>query len=299
MVQLGPVVVRKTIAATQEVVWRILIDAQQRHLWWPDTTIDALVGGEITEVWQEGEHTNLVSRNAHGVIDVLIPERTLGFRWRDQADAHTTTVVIMIRPADEDHEHTTITVIESGFAHLPDATTLVQAAQEGWQTLFAQLANTVSDSGKTGSDQTPEARAAEAADEDSTDENQYSETTEEAHAGEEEDAASDADGADNSEVHSLEDADETEHVETVKEHLDTDDADGADDSDDTDDADGADVEVYEGELIDDDHALVTLESDDDSGEPPVRVSEHFAEDDTIEVDQISEWEVIIRGEESK
>lgn len=271
MAQLGPVVVRKTIAAAQRDVWHMLVDAEQRHGWWPDTAIDAVLGGEISEVWQESDSTHLVSRNALGTIDVLIPERTLGFRWREQGDQHTTTVVIMLRPADEDFSHTTITVIESGFAALPNAEALVQSSHEGWQTLFTELDHTLTDLDEEDDLEYSDAAAEETAEVEEVDVEEIVDEEESAE-----------------EVVSEEEPTEDDLTEDV-----VDEEPAAEEEPEV-------IEVFEGELIDDDYSSSNSDDDDgDSGEGPiVRLSGQFTDDDIIEVDHVSEWDLILRGEDS-
>ncbi|MDA3146395.1 SRPBCC domain-containing protein [Leucobacter sp. UCMA 4100] len=131
MSDLGPVVVRRTVNAPQETVWAMLSDATARSAWWPETDIELELGGAVID-----------ARGQHGTVDVLVEGLTLGFRWADEGAENARTVVVMLRPEDEDFDQTRVTVIESGFATLADATSRVQAETSHWeQTLEALSLN--------------------------------------------------------------------------------------------------------------------------------------------------------------
>src|SRR5690606_229216 len=121
----------RTIPASQASVWESLIEASLRTGWWQDTEIEPEVGGSVRSAGLEGK------------VDVLVNELTLGFRWSAPEDASERTVVIMLRPDDDDFDQTRVTVIESGFAACPTAAELVREAASGWDSRFESLEQAV------------------------------------------------------------------------------------------------------------------------------------------------------------
>lgn len=136
MSELGPVVVRHTIAAEQSEVWQGLTNAEHRASWWPSLQLTPHIDGEVSDSW---ETENGETRTLTGAVDVLVPGLTLGFRWRAEDQPSDRTVVVMIRPEDENFSHTRVTVIESGFASLPNTAEAVQESTERWTSLIGTL----------------------------------------------------------------------------------------------------------------------------------------------------------------
>lgn len=137
MSELGPVVARRTVNAPQETVWAVLSDASARADWWPGTDIELELGGQVSD-----------ARGTSGAVDVLVDGLTLGFRWVDAGADTARTVVVMLRPEDEDFSQTRITLIEAGFATLDNAADRVQAETLHWsQTLDAWALAAEGDSG--------------------------------------------------------------------------------------------------------------------------------------------------------
>lgn len=136
MSELGPVVVRHTIDAEQSEVWQALTNAEHRAPWWPSLQLTPQIDGEVSDSWETstGETKTLT-----GAVDVLVPGLTLGFRWREADQVADRTVVVMIRPEDEDFSQTRVTVIESGFASLPNTAEAVQESTERWTSLIGTL----------------------------------------------------------------------------------------------------------------------------------------------------------------
>ncbi|HUH53678.1 MAG TPA: SRPBCC domain-containing protein, partial [Microbacteriaceae bacterium] len=171
---LGPIVVRSTLPETRAQVWQMLTSDESRTNWWPETQIVAEMGGRIVEsaksktVSEEGTDSNEILRE--GTVDVHVPEQTLGFRWKNLAADNDSNVVILLRPDDENMDHTVITVIESGFAGHPDAAELVETANNRWTGLLNTLEAVV-----TGEEITSEDSSAQ----ETAEENDAEETTEE------------------------------------------------------------------------------------------------------------------------
>ena len=273
MSDLGPVVVRRTVNAPQETVWAMLSDATARSAWWPETDIELELGGAVID-----------ARGQHGTVDVLVEGLTLGFRWADEGAANARTVVVMLRPEDEDFDQTRVTVIESGFATLADATSRVQAETSHWeQTLEALSLNAEdpeaaavaatalgdledADEADTGDDSV-EGGAEDVAEELSDDAEVEFEETE---AGLAEDLgaetaeavhAVDADEAFEADDDAIIDEEPVALAEADEEASEADDADEAGDSDEADDADEAD-EAEDADEGDDDTIEVQLDETD-------------------------------------
>lgn len=138
MARLGPVVTRRTIPASRAEAWQLLVDPELRADWWSDVRLDATIGGEILR-GADGDSAAGAVRHAQGAVDLVVPEHTLGFRWRGDADPFDTSVTVMLRPDDEDPEQTAVTVIESGFAALPDAEERVRQARAAWEEALGHL----------------------------------------------------------------------------------------------------------------------------------------------------------------
>lgn len=140
MTPVGPATAQQRILASRETVWAALEEPYLRHAWWPETQIDFVIGGAVSESWREGEGDDVVERNAHGAIDVLMRGHALGFRWQDVADEYATEVLITLRSYDGE---TGVVVSETGFGRFPDAAARVTEAQQGWSVLLDELAKVV------------------------------------------------------------------------------------------------------------------------------------------------------------
>ena len=337
MSDLGPVVVRHTVAAPQTQVWQMLIDDAARASWWPDLQITPEVGGEV------------VNDDLSGAVDVVVNDLTLGFRWRRADDESDRTVVVMLRPEDDDFDLTRMTVIESGFAVLPDAKEVVFASTSAWEERFNALKFAVTpESGEPADD---EAVAAVDADEDSTESAHDVDAAVETDVPGEIDASEHSEAADHDESQVHDDShahDDTEVAEAADVTGSTDEVDDAnpaeeaedeagataDDSevnaDDIEDADidMSDIDVSEGEEVgvftaevstdSGDHNIIeivteeiidaeTIEETDGiflpevSGAPftesIVQITSDLGVDEPVDVDETSEWERLLRGED--
>lgn len=132
MSELGPVVVRSTIAAPHETVWQQIVAPDRRAEWWNGTTFEAQEGAELQDA----------TRGLTGTVDVVVQGLTLGFRWSAEG-AGERTVMMMLRPEDDNYDDTRVTVIESGFAVLPNASELVAESTRQWEELLSDLGATL------------------------------------------------------------------------------------------------------------------------------------------------------------
>lgn len=137
MVSVGPVIVRKRVEATRVAAWAFIVEARQRHRWWPDSHIDPRTDGAVSERWSFGEGDNIESRNASGKIDVFVPGHALGFRWRDGDDEFDTAVLFTLHSQGEAAD---ITITETGFGRFADAGERAADAEQGWIELLDELA---------------------------------------------------------------------------------------------------------------------------------------------------------------
>lgn len=140
MTPVGPATVQKRVSASREAVWAVLEVNELRQEWWPETEIDFVIGGSVSESWREGEGDDTVERDASGTVDVLIRGHALGFRWQEASDAHATDVLITLRSHDSE---TAVVVSETGFGRFSDAAKRTVEAQQGWTVLLDDLAETV------------------------------------------------------------------------------------------------------------------------------------------------------------
>lgn len=252
MSDLGPVVVRRTVNAPQETVWAMLSDATARSAWWPETDIELELGGSVID-----------ARGQHGTVDVLVEGLTLGFRWADEGAENARTVVVMLRPEDEDFDQTRVTVIESGFATLADATSRVQAETSHWEQTLEALSLNAED---------PEAAAvATTALGDLDDDADEAETADDSVEGETEDIAEEH--SDDAEAELAEDL-EAETVEAA-DAVDTDETLEADD--------GATIDEEPVAVAEADEEAPEADDADDSDEADEAEDADEGDDDTIEV----------------
>lgn len=278
MSELGPVVVRRTIPASQASVWESLTDASLRRGWWQDAQIEPEVGGSVSAEGLEGN------------VDVLVDELTLGFRWHAPDETAERTVVMMLRPDDDDFANTRVTVIESGFAALPNAGELVQEAAAGWQSRFEALERVVL--GDVEPDETVAEEAGEAEDAPEADEVKVGEVAEEAEVAEQ--------------------AEVTEATDVVVEVVEID-----ADEDVFDEGDAPEAEAVDEEPVETERSIIEIVTDEVidaepiesesaiylpevSGAPytesVVQITADLGVDEPVEVDETSEWERLLRGE---
>lgn len=136
MAGLGPVVETRVISAPRDEVWHHIVDAEARAEWFADVELEVSVSGAVVERADDGE---TVARSGH--VDVVEAGELLSFRWKAPDDRFDTAVIL--RLADADDDHTRVSIIESGFASLPDAESRVSAAEEFWRSHLASLASAV------------------------------------------------------------------------------------------------------------------------------------------------------------
>src|SRR5262249_6324961 len=120
-----------------ERVWQALTTAEGLGTWFGNTAeIDLRVGGQATLTW-DGGHT------ARLTIERLEPPRVFGYTWGiyglPEGDPRRTYVEFTLDPTDAG---TTLTVVESGFAQLPDDEYKVAFSSntEGWGSELGELA---------------------------------------------------------------------------------------------------------------------------------------------------------------
>ena len=100
------------IRASRERVWSALTEPGELLHWFPTerADIDLRPGGAASFVWEESED--------EAIVDVVEPPHRLVFRWRPAGlDRPYTTVSFTLEDA---HDRTQLTLVESGFASLPD-----------------------------------------------------------------------------------------------------------------------------------------------------------------------------------
>lgn len=128
--------VRRTIriAASVEKVWRAVTEPERISQWFGRTVLlgDA-VGAEGTITWPDGPPVPIR-------VEEMEPPRMVSYRWRndetdaavtDDLDAGPSTVfTFTLEPMGE--EGTQLTVVESGFAALPDPTGALESHRQGW-----------------------------------------------------------------------------------------------------------------------------------------------------------------------
>lgn len=300
MSEFGPVVIRHTIPAAQDAVWRTLTDDTSRKEWWPDTEIDPVLGGVIT------------TPSMSGAIDVLVEGLTLGFRWRAEADATDRTVVIMLRPEDDDFDATRVTVIESGFATLPNATDAVRIAEAYWQENCEALAQSVTIA-DDGLDEEPgEATALGDTDSDDlagedVDPETYGADRPEGEVDDvdiemiDDDTEAELSDEDADEGDSREEEHPSETVEViVEEHTHADEQPSFEEilHEDDDIIEIVEKEIIDAEPYDEEDAVLLPELGSAAyAETGVHITANLGVDEHVDVDETSEWERLLRGED--
>ncbi len=104
------------LAHSPERVWAALTTAEGLGTWFGNRAeVDLRVGGEAKLVWDSGDTATLT-------IERLEPPRVFGYTWPvaglPAGDPRRTYVEFTLEPAGAG---TTLTMVESGFAQLPDA----------------------------------------------------------------------------------------------------------------------------------------------------------------------------------
>lgn len=120
-----------------ERVWAALTTAEGLGTWFGNSAeVDLRVGGQARLTWDSGDTATLV-------IERLEPPRVFAYTWPinglSEGDPRRTYVEFTLEPADSG---TTLTVIESGFAQLPDADQHKMAYEgntEGWTSELGEL----------------------------------------------------------------------------------------------------------------------------------------------------------------
>lgn len=119
--------------ASRERVWAALTEPEHLIRWFPthEAVMDLRTGGAVRFAWEDMAD--------EGVVDVVEPLERLVFRWRPEAgDRPYTTVSITLEDVPEG---TRVTLVESGFAALPDrvAGTAHESHRAGWTSELEEL----------------------------------------------------------------------------------------------------------------------------------------------------------------
>jgi uncharacterized protein YndB with AHSA1/START domain len=121
------------IRAPRDRVWSALTRPEELLRWFPTehAAVDLRPGGLASFVWNEGAD--------EAVIDVVEPPDRFVFRWRPAGqDRPYTTVAFSL---EEFEGGTRLTLVESGFASLPDqiAQQSREGNDEGWRKELEEL----------------------------------------------------------------------------------------------------------------------------------------------------------------
>jgi uncharacterized protein YndB with AHSA1/START domain len=133
---------RIEVGAPRERVWAALTEPAQLVRWFPthEAEVDLRVGGEMRFGWEESAD--------EAVIEALEPPERFVFRWRPRGTdrPHTTVTIVLRETADGG---TDVTLIESGFASLPDQIheQSYESNAKGWAEELAELQAYVEGSG--------------------------------------------------------------------------------------------------------------------------------------------------------
>jgi uncharacterized protein YndB with AHSA1/START domain len=121
------------IAASSNVVWRALVDADQRQRWWSYLDLDPVVGGHVTERWMGSDGREMVTT---GSVLEAIDGRFLRLTWSDADWPAQTEVEISVTPAPGG---SFVRVRHSGFERLPHSQRLAREHAAGWQAHLSNL----------------------------------------------------------------------------------------------------------------------------------------------------------------
>lgn len=101
------------VGASRERAWQAITDPDLLAAWFPTqgAEIDLRPGGRARFSWDDSID--------EAIIDVVEPQRRLVFRWRPEGLARPYTTVSFTL-ADETGGGTRVTLVEAGFASLPD-----------------------------------------------------------------------------------------------------------------------------------------------------------------------------------
>ena len=127
----------EVLPVSRERVWDAITKPEQFSQWFGIVRdMDFRVGGEINFTWDNG-------RSPYpGIIEAIEPPHRFAFRWYSYAIGHPelklapTSSTLVEFTLEEIAEGTQLTLVESGFASLPEAIQAAQAYQdnhEGWQ----------------------------------------------------------------------------------------------------------------------------------------------------------------------
>lgn len=112
-----------TSEASVAAVWFTLTNG--RDSWWPELSLRPEVGAVVRETWTEDGQ----ERYADGHVTEAVPPNTLGFVWQQAAWPASLHVRFDI---EQDGRGSLVTLSETGFAQLPDASVVRSAHEDGW-----------------------------------------------------------------------------------------------------------------------------------------------------------------------
>ncbi len=124
-------------------VWDAITKLEHLAHWFGEVSdMDFRVGGAIHFTWEN-------ERSPYpGIIEVIEPEHRFAFRWTSYAIGHpklmlaTAPSTLVEFTLEERAEGTQLTLVESGFASLPQTIPAGEAYQEnqhGWQAVLTEL----------------------------------------------------------------------------------------------------------------------------------------------------------------
>jgi uncharacterized protein YndB with AHSA1/START domain len=114
------------IAASARDVWRAIVQAEARAGWWEYLDLDATVGGRFEERWTDGEGRDVVTS---GVVTEVVVDRLLALSWADDDWPTATRVELRLR---EMGGTTSVRLLHTGWAALPDGAALAEEHRAGW-----------------------------------------------------------------------------------------------------------------------------------------------------------------------
>ncbi len=133
----------EVLPVSRELVWDAITKPEQLSQWFSIVRdMDFRVGGDINFTWDN------VQSPYPGIIEVIEPPHRFAFRWFSYAIGHPelklrpTASTLVEFTLEEIAGGTQLTLVESGFASLPEATQAAQMQQDnqgGWQVGLAGL----------------------------------------------------------------------------------------------------------------------------------------------------------------